>query len=393
MKFKLLLIPFILFMLFIPIVGRAENCDLDKIKIQSASIKDKSNSVIEVEPPKIDGKNIKVNLKMTSVGDSMEYSLILKNDSNEDYEIDENSFQSNSGYIEYSIDSSNNSTVIKAGEEKKVYLKVQYKTAIPDSEFNGEVYNSNENLALNLSNVQVLDNIVNPQTSYRVFLLLLAIILCFTAILFLMFYKKKNNTFMIFILGIISILPISVLALCKVQINIDSNVSIERGFRVDYLIAEYVLYTDSELAKYEKTRDTMCNVLYVGEDKYNYCDNIIIKDNTLHKKGTSVELNAMKLKVPGLNFIEGCERREDGSLICSPDTPIEDIVLEKWHYNEHDISNNGYVFDSNDKQIMNFSEYNNIIYINDIFEVNAPQSFTMPGHHILFSYYATGDSV
>lgn len=82
MKFRLLLIPFILFMLFIPIVGRAENCDLDKIKIQSVSIKDKSNSVIEVEPPKIDGKNIKVNLKMTSVGDSMEYSLILKNDSN-----------------------------------------------------------------------------------------------------------------------------------------------------------------------------------------------------------------------------------------------------------------------------------------------------------------------
>lgn len=121
MKFRLLLIPFILFMLFIPIVGRAENCDLDKIKIQSVSIKDKSNSVIEVEPPKIDGKNIKVNLKMTSVGDSMEYSLILKNDSNEDYEIDENSFQSNSGYIEYSIDSSNNSTVIKAGEKKSIF--------------------------------------------------------------------------------------------------------------------------------------------------------------------------------------------------------------------------------------------------------------------------------
>ena len=393
MKFRLLLIPFILFMLFIPIVGRAENCDLDKIKIQSVSIKDKSNSVIEVEPPKIDEKNIKVNLKMTSVGDSIEYTLLLKNDSNEDYEIDENSFQSNSGYIEYSIDSSNNSTVIKAGEEKKVYLKVQYKTAIPDSEFNGEVYNSNENLALNLSNVQVLDNIVNPQTSYRVFLLLLAIILCFSAILFLMFYKKKNNTLMIFILGIVSILPISVFALCKVQININSSVSIERGFRVDYLIGEYVLYTDSELAKYEKTRDTMCNILFVGEEKYNYCSNIIIKDDTLHKEGTSVELNAMKVKVPGLNYIEGCERREDGSLMCSPDTPIEDFVLEKWHYNEEDISNNGYVFDSNDKQIMNFSEYNNTIYINDIFEVNAPQSFTMPGHHILFSYYATGDSV
>jgi len=385
MKFRLLLIPFILFMLFIPIVGRAENCDLDKIKIQSVSIKDKSNSVIEVEPPKIDGKNIKVNLKMTSVGDSMEYSLILKNDSNEDYEIDENSFQSNSGYIEYSIDSSNNSTVIKAGEEKKVYLKVQYKTAIPDSEFNGEVYNSNENLALNLSNVQVLDNIVNPQTSYRVFLLLLAIILCFSAILFLMFYKKKNNTLMIFILGIISIIPISVFALCKVQINIDSSVSIERGFRVDYLIDEYALYTDSELDKYEKTRDTMCNVLYVGEEKYNYCDKILIKDNTLHKEGSSVELNQMKIKVVDAESRENCEMKNDKSVVCPTSLLINEQNILTWYYYEYLIKQNGYVFDSNDKQIMNFQEYVDAEYDLGSFFVNAPQTFTMPSHHVLFS--------
>ena len=324
MKLRLLLIPFILFMLFIPIVGRADNCDLDKIKIQSVSIKDKSNSIIEVEPPKIDGKNIKVNLKMTSVGDSIEYTLLLKNDSNVDYEIYENSFQSNSGYIEYSIDSSNNSTVIKAGEEKEVYLKVQYKTVIPDSEFNGEVYNSNENLALNLSNVQVLDNIVNPQTNYRIFLLLLAIILCFLAIIFLMFYKKKNNTLMIFILGIVSIIPISVFALCKVQINIDSNVSIERGFRVDYLIKAYALYTDSELAKYEKTSETKCYVLYVGEEKYNICSNILIKDNTLHKEGSSVELNQMKIKVVDDELRENCEMKDDKSVVCPTSLSIID---------------------------------------------------------------------
>ena len=385
MKFRLLLIPFILFMLFIPIVGRAENCDLDKIKIQSVSIKDKSNSVIEVEPPKIDEKNIKVNLKMTSVGDSIEYTLLLKNDSNEDYEIDENSFQSNSGYIEYSIDSSNNSTVIKAGEEKKVYLKVQYKTAIPDSEFNGEVYNSNENLALNLSNVQVLDNIVNPQTSYRVFLLLLAIILCFSAILFLMFYKKKNNTLMIFILGIISIIPISVFALCKVQINIDSSVSIERGFRVDYLIDEYALYTDSELDKYEKTRDTMCNVLYVGEEKYNYCDKILIKDNTLHKEGSSVELNQMKIKVVDAESRENCEMKNDKSVVCPTSLLINEQNILTWYYYEYLIKQNGYVFDSNDKQIMNFQEYVDAEYDLGSFFVNAPQTFTMPSHHVLFS--------
>ena len=385
MKFRLLLIPFILFMLFIPIVGRAENCDLDKIKIQSVSIKDKSNSVIEVEPPKIDEKNIKVNLKMTSVGDSIEYTLLLKNDSNEDYEIDENNFQSNSGYIEYSIDSSNNSTVIKAGEEKEVYLKVQYKTVIPDSEFNGEVYNSNENLALNLSNEQVLDNIVNPQTSYRVFLLLLAIILCFSAIIFLMFYKKKNNTLMIFILGIISIIPISVFALCKVQINIDSSVSIERGFRVDYLIDEYALYTDSELDKYEKTRDTMCNVLYVGEEKYNYCDKILIKDNTLHKEGSSVELNQMKIKVVDAESRENCEMKNDKSVVCPTSLLINEQNILTWYYYEYLIKQNGYVFDSNDKQIMNFQEYVDAEYDLGSFFVNAPQTFTMPSHHVLFS--------
>ena len=383
MKFKLLLIPVIFFIILVPFIINAESCDLDKISIESVILKNKSDQVVEVEPPIIDGKSIKINLKMINVGDTMEYSLVLKNDSFEDYEIDENSFQSNSGYIEYSLDSKNGSTIIKAGEEKEVCLKVQYKTAVPDSAFNGATYNDNENIALNLSHQQALDNIKNPQTSYHFFLLILAIILCLGTIIFLMFYKKKNHKVIILILGIFGIIPISVLAICKVQFNIESSVSIEKGFRVDYLVREPALYTDSELTLYEKTSDTECRDLYVGDEKYNVCDSIIIKDNMLHREGESVPLNVIKLKGLDLELDNGCDERDDGSFICSPDL-IMDLDFSKWYYYKKYINDNGYVFDQNDRQIM-FSEYDDSSFVDESFFANAPQTFTMPSHHVLFS--------
>ena len=82
---------------------KAENCSPDKISISSITIEDKSDNVEELEEVATNGKNIKYNLSMSNVGDNIIYKVTVKNDSYEDYEIDNNLFNTGSKFINYSI--------------------------------------------------------------------------------------------------------------------------------------------------------------------------------------------------------------------------------------------------------------------------------------------------
>ena len=99
--------------MFIPIFVNAESCDSDKIAISSITIESKSDSVEELDEATASGKNINLNLSMSKVGDNIKYKIIVKNDSNEDYELDKTSLKINSDYIDYVIESEDNSSIIK----------------------------------------------------------------------------------------------------------------------------------------------------------------------------------------------------------------------------------------------------------------------------------------
>ena len=78
---------------------------------------------------------------MSEVGNQIEYKIIVKNDSNEDYELDKNSFKLNSDYMDYTIESEDNSNIIKANSSKTIYLKVVYNKEIPIDQFESGTYN------------------------------------------------------------------------------------------------------------------------------------------------------------------------------------------------------------------------------------------------------------
>lgn len=84
------------------------------------------------------------------VNDSIEYKLVVKNDSSEEYELDENSLTANSDYIEYTLKTDDDSWVVEARKSKQVYLKVQYKNDVPDSSFADGKFNDNKSFVLNL---------------------------------------------------------------------------------------------------------------------------------------------------------------------------------------------------------------------------------------------------
>ena len=96
---KKYILPILLLMMFIPFVVNAETCDTDKISISSITVESKSDGVEELDEATTNGRNINFNLSMSNVGDNIEYKIVVKNDSNEDYELDKNSFNMNSNYI------------------------------------------------------------------------------------------------------------------------------------------------------------------------------------------------------------------------------------------------------------------------------------------------------
>lgn len=389
---KKFIIPILLLVMFIPFYVNAETCDTDKISISSITVDSKSDSVEELDEAIANGKNINLNLSMSEVGDNIEYKIVVKNDSNEDYELDKNSFNANSNYIEYTLKTNDDSLIVKAGKTKEVFLKVQYKNEVPDASFDDGKFNDNKSFVLNLSNgqtIEVSDTIKNPKTGDSLIMLMLICILCVGITMYVILSKKKINKFMVLLLTIMITLPASVYALCKIEIAIESNVIIEKSvepkYEVGYLNIAYGFYTDEELSKYQITSDTECFVIYVGETKYNNCSYVIIKDDSTYKAGETVTLKTQNIR--SFYGFDSCPKTADGSWHCPASTERYDYTLGYWYYDSY-WNYCGFTFATDDKDIMNFDDidydkWNNSGY----FRVTAPTTFKMPAHSTIFANY------
>lgn len=209
----------IIIILFVPIFIKAATCDVEKISIDSISVEKSIGGTFEKSDATISGNKINLDLSMNNVGDSITYKIAVRNDSNEDFELDDSSMEKASDYIEYSFNNSDSVTV-KANSTKVVLLKVEYKNPIPASVLVGDTYNENEDLLLSLS------TLTNPKTGdTRV--ILISIALVFSVILFIIL-KKGSKASLLSILVLLIIIPLVINAACKVEIEISSNVEIKK---------------------------------------------------------------------------------------------------------------------------------------------------------------------
>ena len=164
MNKKMMLV--LLLSLITPLIVKAETCEPEKVTIQSVEINTKTDNVTEKSSPVFKNRDLNLDLKMIEVGDSIEYKMIVKNDSNEDYELDKTSLNTSSDYIEYTFDMKDNDKIIKAGETKEVYLRVQYKNEVSPDSFTNGIYHDNKNLMVNLETEETnpITNIIsNPK--------------------------------------------------------------------------------------------------------------------------------------------------------------------------------------------------------------------------------------
>ena len=211
----------LLLLLLIPFMVNAQTCDNGNVKIKAIYRKDKTENVEELSNPTIDNKKINLNLKMSEVGDSITYKVLVQNQTNEDYELNESNILVNSEFFKYTLDT--NDKVIKANTEKEIELKVVYNKEVDENKFVNGVYTDNQDLAVSLSN----DNInTNPITKTNYVTIILFVLLMIQLILYFAWTKKTNSQTLILILTIL-LIPISTNALCKVDIQVESHVQIE----------------------------------------------------------------------------------------------------------------------------------------------------------------------
>ena len=217
------------------------SCNDDLITIESVVMEQKDDSVAELSNATIEGKTIKLNLKMNTVDSTIKYKMVIKNDGTEDYSFPSN-INGNSDYITYTYSSDEAGNIVKAGTSKTLYLTVKYANQVPATAFNNGSFNDNKDLVINLStgdtnpntntntntNTNNNVNIKNPETGTEATVLFIIVTLFAAGLCYIIFNKSKSIKHLVIILGLTTIiLPLTVYAVCTCDINIESKVTIE----------------------------------------------------------------------------------------------------------------------------------------------------------------------
>lgn len=398
----------LLFMMLVPFVVYAETCDIDKITIDNITIENKSNNVEEIEEAAANGKNINLNLSMSEVGDNIEYNFVVKNESNEDYELDNTGLNLNTDHINYSFKTEDNSNIVKANSSKKVSLRVEYKTEVPEEKFESGTYNDNKTVTVQLSNdnkvtetdttigsdTTINSEVVNvPDTEVQSYFLVVIVLFLISITLYIVLKKKKYIKFMILLVGITILIPISVYALCKCEINIESRISISKKYSINYVVYETIKKDDVE--NHIILKDTDGNLICMPSklDDYYVCQSIILKE--YHNQGEIVNiLNHVKFNIydTNNNIIEQ-EITIDGNVSTyyvhgvnyGTDIYYYSRVIHKykWQYNNRLNPYNNI----DDLQFQTTESINWDGYGHDYVNLIAPNNFKVPNHDVYFVLY------
>ena len=271
MRKKILII--IMITVLLPIITNAKTCANDKISVSSITVEQKANNVMELDNASIDEKNIDLNISMTEVGDSLKYKIIIKNNSDEDYELSKDNFLFNTDYIDYNITTDDNSKIVKANTNKTIYLNMRYAHEVKKELLNKGIYNDKITILIPLTSGNIINNIKNPDTGLKYNMIILVIVLLLSIIICLIYHRKNKRISLFTLAGVTIIIPMSVYALCKYEIKINSIVKKnKKGYNpcsFDGEMEQGVTYTNGQYSykyKQELVCDEICHFMNIDED-------------------------------------------------------------------------------------------------------------------------------
>lgn len=220
---KKILLMILLGIFILPFMVNADVCDNDKISISSISIDDFKNTE-ELTEASANGLDINLHLKMSEIDDFISYKIVVKNDSNTDYKLDSNSFNVSSDYVDYIVETVDDSYIVKANSSKEISLKVVYSNEVDSDKYDSGIYKDNKEFGIILKAIENI--IINPETGSNSYLFILCIVLLLILSTILFIRGQNKKAISLLVVGSM-VLPFGVWALCQREIKVTSVVEFE----------------------------------------------------------------------------------------------------------------------------------------------------------------------
>ena len=208
----------IISLMFIPNVYASNN-----IKIDSVSLVDKSENVIELSKPTINDMSLGFDISYLNLGDYAKYKVVITNTSSRDYYINNETKFKSSDYLTYKYEFNEKTSVVKKNSSITVFITITYNKLVPVEKLKNGMYIENNAMSVDLTDV-ILSN---PKTYTNVILLLVLLV---TMIVFtiIKIYDKKIIKVNLLLIGLL-LIPLSTFALEKITINVTTKITIEEA--------------------------------------------------------------------------------------------------------------------------------------------------------------------
>ena len=220
-KFILML----LVILLMPATVLAETCHADGITIESIETIEKSEGTKELSSAKANGTYMDLDISFTREKDYIIYKIVIKNNTENDYVLDEAMFTKNYNNVSYKFETDNK--LVKAGNVRELSLRVEL-ISIPE---NGH-FNEKNTLDLNLTG----GAIENPPTGVKSLLYVIPVLLIIGFLVVFTAKKKTSFKAMALLVGLLVSIPTIVNAVCKCNLKVNSTITVSN--------CKYKLITD-----------------------------------------------------------------------------------------------------------------------------------------------------
>ena len=193
----------------------------NEVYISEVKLDDQSDNVIINKRALPNGLNIDVDIRFKNVGDYAKYKVKVKNNTNKDYQIDDQTRFGDSDYIKYEFSFDDKNNEIKAGQEKTMYVKISYNKEIPEEALENGRYTESRSM-----DIELIDSasIVNPKTGRTIISILVLLISSGLVIYLIRNRKSRKLMAVVMVLGLL--VPSIVLAAEKLTITINSNIEV-----------------------------------------------------------------------------------------------------------------------------------------------------------------------
>jgi len=369
-------------LMFIPFVYAKEKVEIKSVRLV------KSSEGLVAKDPTFKGLDINYDIAFRNVGDYAKYEVVIKNNTTEEYTVDNTNKFDKSSYIKYEFDSFDS---VKANETSTIYLTITYNSEIDPKDFKNGKYSESKSAVVELANVN--GDKVNPNTSTNA-LIFVVFILALVAFIVAAALLRREKVRCYGIVLLLLAVPMMVKAIEALKINLNVNVSVQRSYKVVYKTYLPAWYTEEEKNALD-TKISHCSDMEYYDNtgtRFYFCEtDFIYEDPQKYYEGETVTVKRLS---KDFNSCNGNWQIESDKVVCQG--KVEKVSLKNYeqgmyfNYNKNSIETNGFTYNDNDVNLFEFKS-NHDHYVanwNDYgyFEVLWNTKFTMPNHDMLFIY-------